>query len=226
MAKSQRAKEPTVKEMQRLIYQVNKRMYRLEKSGASENNSMYENALAIIGRGEKKQGKKRLTVAKSETALKQQYMKALEITGSGNYEELTTEHIKKETERINRELRKQRLESDELTDDEIKRKKTFSDFYGIGDIDYATYNLLKSREFQMLGSTDSLHSDILLKTIAPAINVGLGTSQLRKMLREFMKDAEHGDGYYRDILERKVRDYVMKYGDDEQIQAYINEYGE
>ena len=33
MARTKRATEPTVKEMQRLIYQVNKRMYRLEKSG-------------------------------------------------------------------------------------------------------------------------------------------------------------------------------------------------
>lgn len=221
MAKTKRANEPTVKEMQRLIYQVNKRMYRLEKSGANKNNTVYENALAIIGRGENKQGKKRLTVSKSETALKQQYMKALEIIGSGNYEELSTAHIKTETAKLKKQLREERK-----PDEEEKRQQTFSDFYGIEDVDYATYNLLKSREFQMLGGTDSLKSDILLKTIAPAINVGLSDRQLRKMLREFMKDAEHGDGYYRDILEKKVRQYVMKYGDDDQIQAYIDEYGE
>lgn len=221
MAKTQRANEPTVKEMQRLIYQVNKRMYRLEKSGASKNNTVYENALAIIGRGENKQGKKRLTVSKSEISLKQQYMKALEITGSGNYEELSTAHIKAETAKLKKQLQEERK-----PDEEEKRQRTFSDMYGIEEVDYATYNLLKSREFQMLGGTDSLKSDILLKTIAPAINVGLSDRQLRKMLREFMKDAEHGDGYYRDILEKKVRDYVMKYGDDDQIQAYINEYGE
>lgn len=221
MAKVQRAKEPTVKEMQRLIYQVNKRMYRLEKSGASENNTVYENALAIIGRGETKQNKVRLTVSKNETRLKQQYMKALEITGSGNYEELSTAHINAEIKRLNRESKIKSLE-----DNETKRVQTFHDVYGINEVDYATYNLLKSREFQQLGGTDSLRSNVLLETLAPAINIGLGTSQLKRMLREFMRESQTVDGYYRDKLENKVREYVMKYGTDEEIQNYINEYGQ
>lgn len=182
-------------EMKRLIYQVNKRMYRLEKSGANKMNTVYENALAIIRRGETKSDKMRLSIPKNENRLKEQYLKALEITGSGNYEELSTKHIKSE-------IKKQKKIAAEEN-----RKASFRESYDIDAVDYATYNLLKSKDFKNL--SQALGSDVALQTIAPAINTGLGTSLLKKMIREYMKTAD--DAYYQNILAAIVDTYVERY---------------
>ena len=100
MARETRANEPTVKEMQRLIYQVNKRLYRLEKSGIHETSSAYANALEIIRRGERKRDKMRLTVSKNEESLHRQYLKALEIANAENYEDLSKAYLTKEIKRL------------------------------------------------------------------------------------------------------------------------------
>lgn len=198
-------------EMKRMIYQVNKRMYRLEKSGANNMNSVYENALTIIRRGENKSNKMRLSIPKDENKLKEQYIKALEITGSGNYEELTTSHIKAEIKRQKIEDKKRQLremeERGEIPTSEKNRKSTFSESYNIDDVDYATYNLLKTKDFKNLAQ--ALGSDVALQTIAPAINTGLGTSQLKTMIRDFMKTS--GDGYYQNKLADIVDTYVERY---------------
>lgn len=203
-----KAHETTAMEMKRLIYQVNKRMYRLEKAGAHEFNTTYENALAVIQRGEKKTGKTRLTVPKNESRLREQYMKALEITGSGSYEELSKAHIKseilKQKRRDELEMRKEKNETTEL-----HRKSSFKNSYNISDVDYATYNLLKSKDFRQLA--DALGSDVALRTIAPAINAGLGTSQLKKMIRDFLKQSENSDAYYQNELQKIVDATAEKY---------------
>ena len=206
---AKRATEIKASEMKRLIYQVNKRMYRLEKSGANKFNTTYENALAIIQRGESKDDKKRLSIPKNENALKQQYMKALEIVGGGSYEELTTSHIKEQIQKKKKE-EKERIEKEREEKGELdKREQTFNDVYGIDKIDYATYNLLKSREFQQLAQ--ALGSDIALKTMAKAINTGLGTTQLKKVVRDFLKSSESSDGYYQDKLQEIVDAYAERF---------------
>lgn len=204
MAREKRAREISTAEMTRLIYQVNKRLYRLEKSGANKFNTTYENALAIIQRGEKKSDKKRLTVSKNPERLHEQYLRALEIAGGGNYEELTTAHIKTE-------IKKQKLkELEEQTAlNEQKRIKTFSNRYDIDNVDYAVYNLIKSREFKQL--TESLGSPIVMKALAPAINAGLGTSQLKQLIRRYLKESENDDQYYLDNLETIVNEYAERY---------------
>ena len=199
-----KAHETTAQEMKRLIYQVNKRMYRLEKAGAHEFNTTYENALAVIQRGEKKLGKSRLSTPKNETRLREQYMKALEITGSGSYEELSKAHIKSE---ITKQKRREELENADTR--ETSRKSTFKNSYDITNVDYATYNLLKSKDFRQLA--DALGSETALKTIAPAINAGLGTSQLKKMIRDFLKESESADGYYQDKLQKIANETAVKY---------------
>ena len=203
-----KAHELSAQEMKRLIYQVNKRMYRLEKAGAHEFNTTYENALAVIQRGEKKMGKSRLTVPKNENRLREQYMKALEITGSGSYEELSKAHIKAE---ITKQKRREELETRKSKNDVIEsnRKSSFKNSYDITDVDYATYNLLKSKDFKQLA--DALGSDVALKTIAPAINAGLGTSQLKKMIRDFLKQSENSDAYYQNELQKIVDATAEKY---------------
>ena len=204
MAREKHAHEPTVKEMQRLIYQVNKRLYRLEKAGAHDMNTTYENALAIIQRNEQKQNKKRLTIPKNNIeSLKRQYMKALEITGGGSYEELSVKHIKEQI----LQAKKERAG--------INREGTFKNVYNITNVDYATYNLFRSREFKQLA--DSLGSDVVLKVIAPAINTGMSTSQLRGMLREYQKQTalDNDDMYYIDKFNQIVDKYAQKYGDND-----------
>lgn len=205
MPKEKRAREISTAEMTRLIYQVNKRLYRLEKSGANQFNTTYENALAIIQRGESKQDKKRLTVSKNPERLREQYLRALEITGSGQYEELTTAHIKSE-------IKKQRARDAETQADkrEQKRKATYKQ-KGIDDVDYAVYNLVKSREFRQLSGAESLTSDIVLRTLAPAINAGLGTSQLREIIRRYLKESQNDDQYYVDKLQKIVNEYAERY---------------
>lgn len=204
MAREKRVKEISTAEMTRLIYQVNKRLYRLEKSGANKFNTTYENALAIIQRNENKADKKRLTVSKNPERLHEQYLRALEIIGGGNYEELTTAHIKAE-------IRKQKLkELEEQTAlNEQKRVKTFSSKYDIDNVDYAVYNLVKSREFKQL--TESLGSPIVMKTLAPAVNAGLGTSQLKELIRRYLKESQDDDMYYQDKLEKIVNEYAERY---------------
>lgn len=202
---AKRVTEIKASEMKRLIYQVNKRMYRLEKSGANEFNTTYENALAIIRRNEMKKDKMRLSVPKNEKALKTQYMKALEIVGGGQYEELTKSHIDKQIKK----QRKAEIEERERDGKLDKRQTTFKENYGIDRVDYATYNLLKSREFKQLA--DALGSDIALKTMVNAINAGLGTSQLKKIIREFLKESESADGYYQDRLQEIVDKYAERY---------------
>lgn len=203
-----KAHEITTSEMKRLIYQVNKRMYRLEKAGAHEYNTTYENALAVISRGEKKQGKTRLTVSKNPDRLREQYMKALEITGSGTYEELSKSHIQSE---IKKQKRRQALETDneKISGSEKNRKGTFKESFGITNVDYATYNLLKSKDFKKLA--DALGSDVVLETIAPAINAGLGTSQLTKMIRDYMNKSQSDDQYYQNKLEALAKETAVKY---------------
>lgn len=202
---AKRVTEIKASEMKRLIYQVNKRMYRLEKSGANKFNTTYENALAIIQRGENKQDKKRLSIPKNENALKAQYIKALEIAGSGQYEELTKTHIEKQIKK----QRQAEVEENERSGKLDRRQTTFKENYNIDKVDYATYNLLKSREFKQLA--DALGSDIALKTMTNAINTGLGTSQLKKIIREFMKKSESADGYYQDSLQEIVDEYAERY---------------
>lgn len=202
---AKRVTEIKASEMKRLIYQVNKRMYRLEKSGANKFNTTYENALAIIQRGENKQDKKRLSIPKNENALKAQYMKALEIVGGGQYENLTKSHIEKQIKK----QRQAEIEENERIGKLDKRQTTFKENYNIDKVDYATYNLLKSREFKQLA--DALGSDIALKTMTNAINTGLGTSQLKKIIREFMKESESADGYYQDSLQEIVDKYAERY---------------
>lgn len=202
---AKRVTEIKASEMKRLIYQVNKRMYRLEKSGANKFNTTYENALAVIQRGENKQDKKRLSIPKNENALKAQYMKALEIVGGGQYENLTKSHIEKQIKK----QRQAEIEENERIGKLDKRQTTFKENYNIDKVDYATYNLLKSREFKQLA--DALGSDIALKTMTNAINTGLGTSQLKKIIREFMKESESADGYYQDSLQEIVDKYAERY---------------
>lgn len=206
---AKRVTEIKAQEMKRLIYQVNKRMYRLEKSGANKFNTTYENALAIIQRGESKEDKKRLSIPKNENALKRQYMKALEIVGGGSYEELTTSHIKEQVKKQKREEREREEREREERGELDKREQTFHDDYGIDKIDYATYNLLKSRQFKQLA--DALGSDVALKTMANAINAGLGTSQLKRVIHDFMKVSESSDGYYQDKLQEIVDSYAERY---------------
>lgn len=205
MASTKHAREISTAEMTRLIYQVNKRLYRLEKSGANKFNSVYENALSVIQRGEQKQNKKRLTVSKNPERLHEQYMRALEITGSGQYEELTISHIKSE---IKKGMRTAKNQPRDKSKEEDKRVTAFQS-KGIDSVDYAVYNLLKSREFKQL--SESLGSDVVLRTIAPAVNAGLGTSQLREMIRKYLKASSDSDMYYVDELQSIVNEYAERY---------------
>lgn len=194
----------------RVIYQVNKRLYRLQKSGIAETSSAYENALAVIQRGEKKQNKQRLTAAKDPKRLNEQYLKALEIIGSGEYEDLSKAEIKKKIERQRREERQRRdREGDLWGDSDIKRRSTFDERYGITDIDYAMYNFFKSSEWKRL--KEALGSDTAIRTIAPAVNAGLGTSQLKKMTNEFLSGSENDDQYYQDKFADVVEKWEQKY---------------
>lgn len=204
------AKEITASEKLRVIYQVNKRLYRLKKSGIAETSSAYENALAVIQRGEKKQNKQRLTAAKDPKRLTEQYLKALEIIGSGEYEDLSKAEIKKKIERQKREERRQRdREGDLWGDSDVKRRATFDERYGITDIDYAMYNFFKSSEWKRL--KESLGSDTAIRTIAPAVNAGLGTSQLRKMTNEYLTASQNDDMYYQDKFADVVAKWKNKY---------------
>lgn len=213
------AKEITASEKLRVIYQVNKRLYRLQKSGIAKTSSAYENALAVIQRGEKKQNKQRLTAAKDPKRLNEQYLKALEIIGSGEYEDLSKAEIKKKIILQQKEERRKRIES--MTDEErrkeyelwgdsgVKRRDTFDERYGITDIDYAMYNFFKSTEWKRL--KESLGSDTAIRTIAPAVNAGLGTSQLKKMTNEFLSGSENDDQYYQDKFADVVEKWENKY---------------
>ncbi len=194
----------------RVIYQVNKRLYRLQKSGIASTSSAYENALAIIQRGEKKQNKQRLTAAKDPKRLNEQYLKALEIIGSGEYEDLSKAEIKKKIERQRREERQRRdREGDLWGDSDIKRRSTFDERYGITDIDYAMYNFFKSSEWKRL--KEALGSDTAIRTIAPAANAGLGTSQLKKMTNEYLSASENDDKYYQNKFADVVEKWEQKY---------------
>lgn len=194
----------------RVIYQVNKRLYRLQKSGIAATSSAYENALAVIQRGEKKQNKQRLTAAKDPKRLNEQYVKALEIIGSGEYEDLSKAEIKKKIERQRREERQRRdREGDLWGDSDIKRRSTFDERYGITDIDYAMYNFFKSSEWKRL--KEALGSDTAIRTIAPAVNAGLGTSQLKKMTNEYLSGSENDDQYYQDKFADVVEKWEQKY---------------
>lgn len=194
----------------RVIYQVNKRLYRLQKSGIAKTSSAYENALAVIQRGEKKQNKQRLTAAKDPKRLNEQYLKALEIIGSGEYEDLSKAEIKKKIERQRREERQRRdREGDLWGDSDIKRRSTFDERYGITDIDYAMYNFFKSSEWKRL--KEALGSDTAIRTIVPAVNAGLGTSQLKKMTNEFLSGSENDDQYYQDKFADVVEKWEQKY---------------
>lgn len=196
--------EPTVKEMQRLIYQVNKRLYRLEKSGISETSSAYNNALEIIRRGERKENKMRLTVSKNETSLKRQYLKALEIANAPDYDMLSKQYMKKEIERI------RAIEQGD------NREQTFKKRFKIDNVDYAVYNLFKTRQFKQLsGSAGSHQSDLVLSAIADAVNAGLGTSQIQKMLREFIKESQSDSSYDFKKLSNIAHEYALKYGLEE-----------
>ena len=204
MARETRANEPTVKEMQRLIYQVNKRLYRLEKSGIHETSSAYANALEIIRRGERKRDKMRLTVSKNEESLHRQYLKALEIGNAENYEDLSKAYLTKEIKRL------QAIQAGE------NREDTFKSRYGIDNVDYAVYNLFKTRQFKQLsGSAGSMFSKIVLNSIADAINAGLGTSQLQKMLKDFIKESQDDKGYDFKKLKDYAHEYALKYGLEE-----------
>lgn len=204
------AKEITASEKLRVIYQVNKRLYRLQKSGIASTSSAYENALAVIQRGEKKENKQRLTVTKNPERLQTQYMKALEIMGSGEYEDLSKAEIKRKIQEQKREERRRRDREGELwSDSDIKRRDTFDERYGITDIDYATYNFFKSAEWKRL--KEALGSDTAIRTIAPAINAGLGTSQLKKLTNEYLTSAQNDDGYYQDKFAAVVEKWENKY---------------
>ncbi len=204
------AKEITASEKLRVIYQVNKRLYRLQKSGIAATSSAYENALAVIQRGEKKQNKQRLTAAKDPKRLNEQYLKALEIIGSGEYEDLSKAEIKKKIERQRREERQRADREGGLwNDSDIKRRSTFDSMYGITDIDYAMYNFFKSSEWKRL--REALGSDTAIRTIAPAVNAGLGTSQLKKMTNEYLSASENGDKYYQDKFAAVVEKWEQKY---------------
>lgn len=204
------AKEITASEKLRVIYQVNKRLYRLQKSGIASTSSAYENALAVIQRGEKKENKQRLTVTKNPQRLQEQYLKALEIMGSGEYEDLSKVEIKRKIQEQKREERRRRDREGELWgDSDIKRRDTFDERYGITDIDYATYNYFKSTEWKRL--KESLGSDTAIRTIAPAINAGLRTSQLKKMTNEYLSQAQNDDGYYQDKFAAVVEKWENKY---------------
>lgn len=216
MAKTQRAKEPTVKEMQRLIYQVNKRLYRLEQSGIHDTSSAYENALEIIRRGEKKQNKMRLTVSKNETSLRKQYLKALEITNASDYEDLSKAQIKRNIVAMHEKERIRNLTDDTVSETEKNRKATFSKKYNIDDVDYAVYNLFKSRKFQQL--SDAMGSDIVLNAIADAVNSGMGTSQLQHMLNEFIKASTDENNQLKTDAKKLstiAHAYALKYGLEE-----------
>lgn len=216
MARETRAKEPTVKEMQRLIYQVNKRLYRLEKSGISETSSAYENALEIIRRGEKKQNKMRLTVSKNETALRRQYLKAQEIANAEDYGDLSKMELHRQIKAIHERERIRRLTDDTLSESDKSRKQTFSNKYHIDDVDYAVYNLFKTRKYQQL--KESMGSDIVLNAIADAVNTGLGTSQLQTMLNEYVKASTDENNVLKaDPVKLKniAHKYALKYGLEE-----------
>lgn len=204
------AKEITASEKLRVIYQVNKRLYRLQKSGIASTSSAYENALAVIQRGEKKENKQRLTVTRNPERLQTQYMKALEIMGSGEYEDLSKAEIKHKIQEQKREERRRLDREGELWgDSDIKRRDTFDERYGITDIDYATYNFFKSTEWKRL--KEALGSDTAIRTIAPAINAGLGTSQLKKMTNEYLTAAQNDDGYYQNKFAAVVEKWENKY---------------
>lgn len=216
MARTKRATEPTVKEMQRLIYQVNKRMYRLEKSGIHETSRAYENALEIIRRGEKKQNKMRLTVSKNESALKKQYLKALEISNANDYTDLSKQELKRQIKQLHEKERIRSLMSDDLSDADVKRKQKFANTYRITDVDYAVFNLFKSRKYQQL--SDAMGSDIVLNAIADAVNTGLGTSQLQTVLNEYIKaSTDENNQLKNDPLKLKniAHEYAVKYGLEE-----------
>lgn len=196
--------EPTVKEMQRLIYQVNKRLYRLEKSKISDTSSAYKNALEIIRRGERKTDKMRLTVSKNETALKRQYLKALEISNATDYDMLSKQYMKREITRI------------QETERGKNREQTFKNRFKIDNVDYAVYQLFKTRQFKQLsGSAGSHASDLILSAIADAVNVGLGTSQLQTMLKEFIKESQSDSSYDFMKLQKIAHEYALKYGLEE-----------
>ena len=203
MARTQRASEPTVKEMQRLIYQVNKRLYRLEKSGIHETSSAYKNALEIIQRGERKQDKKRLTVSKTESGLRRQYLKALEIANAPDYNDLSKAYLTKEIKRL------QAIQAGE------NREETYKNRYGIDDVDYAVYNLFKTRQFKQLSGSSSMYSKVVLSSIADAVNAGLGTSQLQKMLKDFLKESQDDSAYDFKKLKGYAHKYALKYGLEE-----------
>ena len=207
MAKTQRAKEPTAKEMQRLIYQVNKRLYRLEKSGIHETSSAYANAMEIIRRGEKKQDKKRLTVSKTESGLRRQYLKALEISNAEDYNDLSKAYLNKEIKRM------QAIQAGE------NREETFKNRYGISNVDYAVYNLFKTRQFKQLASQGSYFSKVVLNSIADAVNAGLGTSQLQKMLKDFLKESQDDKAYDMKKLKDYAHEYALKYGLEEELNG-------
>lgn len=195
--------EPTVKEMQRLIYQVNKRLYRLEKSGIHETSSAYNNALEVIRRGEKKENKMRLTVSKNEQNLRRQYLKALEIANADEYDTLSKQYLNKEIRRL------QAIQAGE------NRTETFKNRYDITNVDYAVYNLFRTRQFKQLSGSDSMHSKVVLASIADAINAGLGTSQLQKMLKDFLKESQDDKGYDFLKLQKYAHEYALKYGLEE-----------
>ena len=204
------AKEVTASEKLRVIYQVNKRLYRLQKSGIAATSSAYENALAVIQRGEKKQNKQRLTVTKNPQRLQEQYMKALEIIGSGEYEDLSKAEIKRKIQEQQREERRRRDREGELWgDSDIKRRDTFDERYGITDVDYAMYNFFKSSEWKRL--KEALGSDTAIRTIAPAANVGLSTGQLRKMTNEYLASSANDDKYYQNKFADVVEKWENKY---------------
>lgn len=204
---AKKIKEVSAQEKTRVIYQVNKRLYRLKKSGIADTSSAYENALAIIQRGEKKADKQRLTVSKDPKRLNEQYMKALEIIGSGEYEDLSKAEIKK---KIVKQKKEEMRQNDELWGDSDKnRRSTFSTRYNITDIDYAMYNFFRSSEWKRI--KEALGSDTAIRTIAPAANAGLSTSQLRKMTNEYLRSSQNGDKYYQDKFAAVVEKWESKY---------------
>lgn len=204
---AKKIKEVSAQEKTRVIYQVNKRLYRLKKSGIADTSSAYENALAIIQRGEKKADKQRLTVSKDPKRLNEQYMKALEIIGSGEYEDLSKAEIKK---KIVKQKKEEMRQNDDLWGDSDKnRRSTFSTRYNITDIDYAMYNFFRSSEWKRI--KEALGSDTAIRTIAPAANAGLSTSQLRKMTNEYLTSSQNGDKYYQDKFAAVVEKWESKY---------------
>lgn len=204
---AKKIKEVSAQEKTRVIYQVNKRLYRLKKSGIADTSSAYENALAIIQRGEKKADKQRLTVSKDPKRLNEQYMKALEIIGSGEYEDLSKAEIKK---KIVKQKKEEMRQNDDLWGDSDKnRRSTFSTRYNITDIDYAMYNFFRSSEWKRI--KEALGSDTAIRTIAPAANAGLSTSQLRKMTNEYLTSSQNYDKYYQDKFAAVVEKWESKY---------------